>query len=64
MLISTFFADCPRDSEQESILGLFYAILLDRRHVTKYGKPQGVVRETNLKPVRDSPGALGWRRGS
>src|SRR5712664_4513928 len=34
------------------------------RHVTKYGKPQGGVRETNRKPVRDRPGALGWRRGS
>jgi hypothetical protein len=34
------------------------------RHVTKYGKPQGVDRETNRKPVRDKSGALGWRRGS
>ena len=31
------------------------------RHVTKYWTPQGVVRETNRKPVRDGPGALGWR---
>ncbi|MEA2918979.1 MAG: hypothetical protein QOJ15_11060 [Bradyrhizobium sp.] len=31
---------------------------------TQHGRPQGVGRMTNRMPVRDRPGALGWRRGS
>jgi NAD(P)-dependent dehydrogenase (short-subunit alcohol dehydrogenase family) len=31
---------------------------------TQHGKPQAWSAMTNWKPVRDRPGALGWRRGS
>jgi hypothetical protein len=31
---------------------------------SQHGKPQCVIRKINRTPVRDRPGALGWRRGS
>lgn len=37
----------------------------ERGRQTQHGKPRREVkRETNRKPVRDRPGAAGWRRGS
>jgi hypothetical protein len=56
MLISTFFADCPRDSEQGSILGLFHAILLDR-------EARHEIREAPRRGPRNQPEAREGQAG-